>query len=48
MAFWYIVSSSFNFSESLKIVLINMVSILIMSAKLATLAFLKLNKIKVF
>ena len=39
------VSNSFNFFESLKVVLINMVEILIISAKLATLGLLK---IKVF
>ena len=39
------ISNSFNFFESLKVVLINMVEILIISAKLATLGLLK---IKVF
>ena len=45
MALWYIISSSFNFFESSKIVLINMVTILMMSAKMVTLGLLK---IKVF
>ena len=39
------ISNSFNFFESLKVVLINVVEILIISAKLATLGLLK---IKVF
>ena len=43
--FWYIISISFNFLESLRVVLINMVTVLIISAKMATPAFLK---IKVF
>ena len=38
-------SNSFNLLESLKVVLINMVAILMMSTKLATLGFLE---IKVF
>ena len=44
-AFWYIISYSFNFFESLKIFLINMAAILMMSAKTATLGLLR---IKVF
>ena len=36
-----VVSNSFNFFESLKVVLINMLAILIMSAKLAALGLLK-------
>ena len=43
VAFWYIISKSFNFFESLKTFLIKMVKILIMSAKLATPDFLKLK-----
>ena len=43
IAFWYIVSNSFNFFESLKIVLIKMVMILMMSVKLATLGYLKMR-----
>ena len=43
IAFWYIISNSFNFFESLKIVLIKMVTILIMSAKLAAVALLNLR-----
>ena len=43
IAFWYIISNSFNFFESLKIVLIKMVTILMMSAKLAAVALLKLR-----
>ena len=35
-AFWYIVSNAFNFFESLKIVLINIVTILKMPAQMAT------------
>ena len=34
---------SFNYFESLKIVAINIVTILMMSAKMATLGFLKIN-----
>ena len=40
--FWYITSNSFNFFESLKIVLINRVTILMMPAKMATLGLLKI------
>ena len=42
-AFWYIISNSFNFFESLKIVLIIMVIILMISAKLATRGLLKMK-----
>ena len=46
IAFWQVISNSYNFFfESLKIVLRNMVTILMMSAKIATLDLLK---IKVF
>ena len=45
IAFWYIIFNYFNFFEFLKIVLINMVTILMMSAKMVTLGLLK---IKVF
>ena len=42
IAFWYIISNSFNFSlKSLKIFLINMIIILIMSTKMATQGLLK-------
>ena len=37
------ISNSFNFFESLKVVLINMVEILIISAKLAALGLLKIK-----
>ena len=43
IAFWYIISNSFNFLESLKIFLINLVKILMMSAKMATPGFLKIT-----
>ena len=36
IAFWYMISKYFNFFESLKTFLINMVKILMMLAKLAT------------
>ena len=36
IAFWYIVSNSFNFLEPLKIVLINTATILMISAKMVT------------
>ena len=42
-AFWYIISNSFNFFESLKISLIKIVTILIMSAKMAILGHLKIK-----
>ena len=45
IAFWYIISNSFNFSWVLEIFLINLVIILMMSAKMATPGLLK---IKVF
>ena len=45
IAFWHIISNSFNFFESLETVLINIVTILMMSAKMATLG---LHKRKVF
>ena len=45
IAFWYIIPNSFNFSWVLKIVLINMATILMMSTKIATPGLLK---IKVF
>ena len=42
IAFWYIISNSFNFSlKSLKIFLINMIIILIMSTKMATQGLVK-------
>ena len=37
------ISHSFNFFESLKVVLINMVAILMMPAKLATVGLLKIK-----
>ena len=37
------ISHSFNFFESLKVVLINMVTILMMPAKLATVGLLKIK-----
>ena len=43
IASWYIISNSFNFLESLKIVLINMVTILMMSTKKATLGLLEIT-----
>ena len=43
IALWYIISNSFNFSESLKIVLINTVTISMMSAKMATPDLIKLK-----
>ena len=43
IAFQYIISSSFSFSESLMVVLINMVANLTMSPKLTTLGLLKIN-----
>ena len=42
-AFWYIISNSFNFFEFLKIFLIDMVTILMMSAKFATPGLLKIK-----
>ena len=39
--FWYIIYNTLNFFESLKIVLINMVTILMMSAKMIALGVLK-------
>ena len=42
-AFWNIISNSFNFFESLKISLIKIVTILIMSAKMAILGHLKIK-----
>ena len=42
IAFYNIISISFLFFESLKVALINMVVILMMSAKLAILGLLKL------
>ena len=41
IVFWYIISNSFDVFESLRIVLTNMVTILMMSAKMATLGLLK-------
>ena len=46
MAFSYIISNSFNFFESLKISLINMVTILMMPTKLATPGLLKIKKLQ--
>ena len=43
--FWYMISNLFNFFESLKIILITMVTILMTLAKMATLGLLE---IKVF
>ena len=44
IAFWYIISNSFNFfSDSLKIFLIKLVIILMMSAKMATPGLLKIT-----
>ena len=43
IAFWYIISNSFNFLESLKIFLINLVKILMMSAKMAPPDLLKIT-----
>ena len=43
VTFCYIVSNYFNLFESSKVVLINKVAILMTSAKLATLAFLKIE-----
>ena len=42
-AYWYIISNSFNLFWVFKVVLINMVSILIMSAKMATLGLLNIR-----
>ena len=41
IAFYYIISNSFNFFEPLKVVLINMVIILMIPSKTATLGLLK-------
>ena len=43
IAFWYIISNSFNFSWVLEIFLINLVIILMMSAKMATPGLLKIT-----
>ena len=43
IAFWYIISNSFKFFESLKIFLINLVIILMMSAKMTTPGLLKIT-----
>ena len=43
IVFWYIISNSFNFFWTLQIVLINIVTTLIMSEKLATLGLFKIN-----
>ena len=43
IAFWYIISNSLNIFWVLKDVLINMVTILVMSTKMATLGFLKIT-----
>ena len=43
IAFWYIISNSFNFFWVFKDFLINMVTILMMSAKLATQGLLKIK-----
>ena len=43
IAFWYIISNSFNLFWSLKIVLINAITNLIMSAKMATLVVLNIK-----
>ena len=43
VVFWYIISNSFNFFWTLQIVLINIVTTLIMSEKLATLGLFKIN-----
>ena len=40
VAFQYIIANSFNFFESIKVVLINMVAALIMSAKLVAVSVL--------
>ena len=42
-AFWYIISNSFKFFESLKTVSMNVVTILMMTAKMATLGLLKIK-----
>ena len=51
IAFWYIISNSFKFLESLKIFLINLVKILMMSAEMAPPDLLKItvfwNKVSV-
>ena len=43
IVFWFIISSSFNFFKSLQIFLINVVTILMMPAKMATLGLLKMK-----
>ena len=43
VAFWYTISNSFDFFESLKILLINTVTIFMMSATLATPGLLKIK-----
>ena len=43
VAFWYSISNSFDFFESLKILLINTVTIFMMSATLATPGLLKIK-----
>ena len=43
IAFWYIICNSLNIFWVLKDVLINMVTILVMSTKMATLGFLKIT-----
>ena len=43
IAFWYIISNSFNLFWSLKIVLINAITNLIMSANMGTLVVLKIK-----
>ena len=43
IVFEWIISNFLNFFESLKVVLINLVAILMMSAKVATLGLLKVN-----
>ena len=43
VAFWYTISNSFDFFESLKILLINTATIFMMSATLATPGLLKIK-----